>query len=419
MSQKLVARRLWIALICALAGAGIVFALTRSLDAVAASLVASGLATALAYDAAHRSGLSTGGKAEPASRRAEHHAATRESALIAGIPIPVLIVERSRVAQANPPAIDLLGAHIAGQDVRLAIRNPAALDAMAQLAPDGGPAMVEMVGLGGADQRWSLRIVPLLDGPVADRRQLLALIDQSGRYAAERMRVDFVANASHELRTPLAGILGFVETLRDPVAGADATTRDRFLGIIDGEARRMQRLVEDLISLSRIEADKYRAPESPVALGSLAEEVGAIFRLRTDLDKRTITIHAADDLPPVRGDHTQLSQLLHNLVSNAIKYGAPGTGVTVDIAPGEGGMVRLSVADQGEGIPAEHLPRLTERFYRVDSSRSRAMGGTGLGLAIVKHIVERHRGRLAIASEIGAGTRVTIELPRMPEPEAA
>lgn len=404
MSQNPIEPRLWIVLLCGLAGGGLVLALTGSLDALAVSLVASGLAAALVYDAAQRG--------EPPRRRAASRDETEawEAALIDAIPIPLLIVARGGVARANPAATELLGAHIVGQDVRLAIRNPAALDAMTRQAPEGEPVLVEMTGLGGADQHWSLRITALSDG-----RRLLALIDESGRHAAERMRVDFVANASHELRTPLAGILGFVETLRDPVAGADAETRARFLGIIDGEARRMQRLVEDLISLSRIEADKYRAPGDPVALAPLAGEVAATFRQRTDLAGRTIVIAAADGVPPVRGDRAQLSQLLHNLVGNALKYGAAGTEVTVGIAPGEGGMVRLAVADRGEGIAAEHLPRLTERFYRVDSGRSRAMGGTGLGLAIVKHIVERHRGRLAIASEPGVGTRVTIDLPAAPD----
>jgi two-component system phosphate regulon sensor histidine kinase PhoR len=310
------------------------------------------------------------------------------------------------VIEANAPAIELLGLHIPGADVRLAIRNPAALDLITGARPVTEPTMIEMVGLGGPEQRWSMHIVALSEGHL-----LLALLDESGRYAAERMRVDFVANASHELRTPLAGILGFIETLRDPVAGADSGTRERFLSIMDGEARRMQRLVDDLMSLSRIEADKYRLPEKPVALLPLVCEVADIFRHRTDVTGRAIETQIAPDLPPVRGDRPQLSQLLHNLIGNAIKYGAPGTPVSVSLSRNERGEIRLTVTDQGEGIAPEHLPRLTERFYRVDSSRSRAMGGTGLGLAIVKHIVERHRGRLDLVSAIGKGTTVTVDLP--------
>lgn len=404
-------RSSWIATACLAAGAVVILLLTHSLDAAVASAVAGALAVALAVEISARS--------RPAQRIDQADSASRSSgeiarnaALIAGIPIPILIVEQGRIVEANAPATELLGNHILGADVRLAIRNPAALDLILSERTRDLSATIEMVGLGGAEQRWSMRIVPL-----ANETKLLALLDQSGRHAAERMRVDFVANASHELRTPLAGILGFIETLRDPVAGADAKTRERFLSIMDGEARRMQRLVDDLMSLSRIEADKYRAPASPVGLTLLAEEVADVFRNRTDFAGRSIEIISAPDLPPVRGDRPQISQLLHNLVSNAIKYGAAGTPITISLTSAERDMVRLTVTDRGEGIPPEHIPRLTERFYRVDSGRSRAMGGTGLGLAIVKHIVERHRGRLDLTSTVGKGTTVTIDLPIYAESE--
>ena len=179
----------------------------------------------------------------------------------------------------------------------------------------------------------------------------------------------------------------------------------------------MQRLVDDLISLSRIEADKHRAPADAVPLGALARETADTLRgSRSDAARITLTIE--DGLPPVSGDRAQLSQLLHNLVGNALKYGDLAKPVRVTVARG-GGMVRLAVADQGEGIPAQHLPRLTERFYRVDPGRSRAVGGTGLGLAIVKHIVERHRGRLDIASTPGVGTTVTVLLPALADAPVA
>ncbi len=404
-------RSSWIATACLAAGAVVILLLTHSLDAAVASAVAGALAVVLAMEISARS--------RPAQRIDQTDSASRSSgeiarnaALIAGIPIPILIVEQGRIIEANASATELLGNHILGADVRLAIRNPAALDLILSERTRDVSATIEMVGLGGAEQRWSMRIVPL-----ANETKLLALLDQSGRHAAERMRVDFVANASHELRTPLAGILGFIETLRDPVAGADAKTRERFLSIMDGEARRMQRLVDDLMSLSRIEADKYRAPASPVGLTLLAEEVADVFRNRTDFAGRGIEIMSAPDLPPVRGDRPQISQLLHNLVSNAIKYGAAGTPITISLTSAERDMVRLTVTDRGEGIPPEHIPRLTERFYRVDSGRSRAMGGTGLGLAIVKHIVERHRGRLDLTSAVGKGTTVTIDLPIYAESE--
>ena len=178
------------------------------------------------------------------------------ASLLEGISDPLMLVERGRIARANRAAQRLLGAHIEGDDARIAIRHPAAAERLASLAPLAEPFMIELVGLGTREQRWQMRVAPV--GAVADMRRLVHLVDHSGTHAAERMRVDFVANASHELRTPLAGILGFIETLADPELGKDDETRQRFLKIMDGEARRMQRLVDDLISLSRIEAEKDR-----------------------------------------------------------------------------------------------------------------------------------------------------------------
>ena len=176
----------------------------------------------------------------------------------------------------------------------------------------------------------------------------------------------------------------------------------------------MQRLVEDLISLSRIEADKHRAPSTPVDLPALVASVCAELHQAAGARGEDLDCASADNVPAVAGDEAQLSQLLHNLIGNAMKYGRTGAPVMVRLAV-DGEMVRLTVADQGDGIPPEHLPRLTERFYRVDAGRSRTLGGTGLGLAIVKHIVERHRGRLDIASRLGEGTTVTVTLPRAPQ----
>lgn len=321
--------------------------------------------------------------------------------LIEAVAEPLLVIASNRVEAANEAARQLLGEHILGEDVRVAIRHPAAAE---QLTNPGqvASAPIHLVGLGARDQRWEMRVRQIGEG-----RRAVHLIDRTDNYAAERMRVDFVANASHELRTPLAALLGYVETLRDD-AGDDPDTRRRFLKIMHDEARRMQRLIDDLISLSRIEAEKYRVPDQSVDLGTLIEEV------RTELSgsKRAgDLVTQIADVPPVLGDRAQLSQLLHNVIGNAMKYGREGTPVTVVLAPEGESMVRVSVSDEGEGIPAEHIPRLTERFYRVDSGRSRSLGGTGLGLAIVKHVVERHRGRLDIVSSVGKGTTVTILLP--------
>ena len=331
--------------------------------------------------------------------------------LLEGISEPLLVIARGKVARANRPALRLLGGHIVGEDVRIAIRHPAAAEQLASMAPMVEPTTIRLVGLGTRNQRWEMHVAPLADSERGEPRRIVHLIDRSGSYAAERMRVDFVANASHELRTPLAAILGFIETLTDPVAGADKETRARFLKIMEGEARRMQVLVDDLMSLSRIEAEKYRAPDTAVDVTHLIGEVVDVFRQSGGERGRDVVAVISPDARPVRGDRAQLSQVLHNLIGNAVKYARAGTPITVGLTPGSPGMMKLTVTDEGEGIAPDHLPRLTERFYRIDSGRSRAMGGTGLGLAIVKHVVERHRGRLDIASVIGRGTTITILLP--------
>lgn len=322
--------------------------------------------------------------------------------VIEAIAEPVLVISENRVQSANRGARQLLGDHILGEDVRVAIRHPAAAERLLNPNDASPGAPIHLVGLGTREQRWEMRVLRLSDG-----RRVVHLADRTGSYAAERMRVDFVANASHELRTPLASLLGYVETLSED-AGDDPATRNRFLKIMHGEARRMQRLIDDLISLSRIEAEKYRAPDQTVQLPALIEQVCTEL---AGSPRAADLVTQIGDVQAVRGDPTQLSQLLHNVIGNAMKYGRDGTPVTVSLRPEGESMVRLSVADEGEGIPAQHLPRLTERFYRVDSGRSRSLGGTGLGLAIVKHIVERHRGRIDIASTVGKGTTVTILLP--------
>ncbi|WP_294236008.1 ATP-binding protein [uncultured Sphingomonas sp.] len=318
---------------------------------------------------------------------------------------PVLLIERGRVILANRSARGLLGSHIVGEDARIAIRHPAAAERL--IAREGvtdPDHPISLVGLGSLEQRWEMRVADTSSG-----QRIVHLIDQTAHDAAERMRVDFVANASHELRTPLASILGFIETLGDE-AGEDAEIRARFLKVMFDEARRMQRLVEDLISLSRIEADKYRQPAQPVDMNDLVQHVWDEFLDSGSRRAEDINCDLTPDLPPIAGDRAQLSQMLHNLIGNAMKYGRADTPVRVTLER-DGAMLKLAVADRGEGIAASHIPRLTERFYRVDSGRSRSIGGTGLGLAIVKHIVERHRGKLEIASEVGVGTTFTVRLP--------
>ncbi|HEX8483730.1 MAG TPA: ATP-binding protein [Allosphingosinicella sp.] len=332
--------------------------------------------------------------------------------ILGALPEPMLLLEGGRIAVANAPAKQLLGQWIEGQDVRLAMRHPATVERLTAPASPGAPAeQMEVVGVGHADRRWLMTIASLEDGS-----RLVHLADRSEAIAAERMRVDFVANASHELRTPLATVLGFIETLQDDSAGAEKEIRLRFLGLMHGEAKRMQQLIEDLMSLSRIEAERFNAPRDPVDLVQVVEEVRAgceqLFLERSNA--LVVENEAASTTVP--GDRGQLLQLLRNLVVNALKYGRTHSQVTVRIEEDGPALLRLTVIDRGDGIAPEHLPRLTERFYRVDAGRSRAVGGTGLGLAIVKHIVGRHRGRLGIRSSLGEGTCVTVWLPRETEP---
>ena len=326
--------------------------------------------------------------------------------LLEALDEPALIFRAGVVLMANGSAHRLLGERIEGQDVRLAIRHPAAVERLLKPRPEQADDVV-LIGIGEAERRWSMSIRPLADGS-----SFVRLSDRSEAHAAEQMRVDFVANASHELRTPLATLVGYAETLREE--GVDPATRERFLSVVHDEARRMQRLVEDLISLSRIVAERFSAPREHLRLDELIESARENIRHAARERSSEIRIETEGALPAILGERSQILQLLDNLLSNALRYGRHGAPVTIGARP-EGDMIRLSVVDEGEGIAGEHIPRLTERFYRVDPSRSRALGGTGLGLSIVKHIVERHRGRLIIESEPGAGTSVHVLLPAAPE----
>jgi two-component system phosphate regulon sensor histidine kinase PhoR len=324
------------------------------------------------------------------------------SALLDAIEEPALIVERGMVNAANHAARLLLGSQVTGRDLRFAIRHPLALDTI--LA--GRQADIELVGIGAAERPWNLSVRPLGPGLV-----LVRLANSSAIRSAERMRTDFVANASHELRTPLATIIGYAETLAEE-GHMDETMRSSFGATIEAEARRMLRIVEDLMSLSRIEADRYLVPDEQVDLGEVARI--AIEHAAPLVTRRNCRIETRidSDVPPVPGDFGQLLQLADNLIGNAIRYGCNEKSCAAEVAVrADGERVLLVVSDHGDGIAPEHLPRLTERFYRVDSARSRESGGTGLGLAIVKHIVERHRGSLDIRSNPGKGTEVTVSLP--------
>lgn len=317
--------------------------------------------------------------------------------LLEHLQTPALMVSRGQVKFANSAAIALLGAHIVGQDVRIAIRDPRAVAAI--LNERGGSARVSGLSTGGSVWEVDCRVI----GP---HDRIVSLYDLSERISVAKAHADFVANASHELRTPLANVLGYVETLMNPKAGGDEALRGRFLGTIRHEAQRMQALISDLMSLSRIEAVKHEVPVDSIDVVALTHEVSGEFR-----NGAQVSVHANGDSAVVAGDRGQLSQVLRNLIDNALKYGKPGGKVYVALEAARTGWVLVTVRDEGDGIPPEHLPRLTERFYRADTSRSRAVGGTGLGLSIVKHIVERHRGRFDIDSRPGQGTTASLMLP--------
>ena len=333
---------------------------------------------------------------------------------VADLADPALIVVGDTAVAANAEARRLFGDRIAGGDLRLTLRHPVVLDAIAETRQTGLTVEREIAGLGSGsvgNSAWRMRTVDADDG-----RVLVIFDDITQTRLTERMRVDFVANASHELRTPLATLSGFIETLQGPAAD-DEPARRRFLDIMAREAARMSRLIDDLLSLSRIELDKHVRPVLQLDLSAVVADVGKTLAMRLESDQRQLVIDEPAPLPLIIGDRDQLLQVLHNLISNALKYGRSGTPITVTARaepalPGGEPMVRLTVCDEGEGIAAEHLPRLTERFYRVDSVRSRTMGGTGLGLAIVKHIVERHRGQLDISSVRGKGTCISLTLPQ-------
>ena len=323
-------------------------------------------------------------------------------ALVDALEEPALIVEGLTISFANAAAKSVLGSNIEGRDVRLAIRHPGAL----QHILTGRAGEVQAIGIGEVGRPWRVIVRDLGHGAAFVR-----LIDRAGTVSAEKMRVDFVANASHELRTPLATVIGYAETLAEDDQ-LEAPLRQKFAQTIRDEASRMLRLIEDLMSLSRIQADRFIEPAGSVEISRIINAAIANASPQAPSGKCDFNVALPDELPPVRGDEPQLQQVFDNLLSNAVRYGCDGASGAIDVSiESDGSSVTVAVTDHGPGIAREHIPRLTERFYRVDEARSRGSGGTGLGLAIVKHIVERHRGELEIKSEVGVGTTVTVRLP--------
>ena len=325
-----------------------------------------------------------------------------ERMLVDALDEPALVVEGGVVRLANEPARKLLGDFIEGRDLRLAIRHPQALERILSLST----GELDVTGIAEPGRSWRL-VMRHLGG----NAMFLRMIDRSDSVSAEKMRVDFVANASHELRTPLSTVIGYAETLAEE-DDLPADTRSCFGRTIRDEARRMLRIIEDLMSLSRIEADRFVAPAEAVSIAEVVDSAVASVRLMRGSAGHEFVVDVPDGLPAVRGDAAQLGQVFDNLLNNAVRYGCDKPDSKIRIAAAsDPNWVTVTVADRGPGIARDHLPRVTERFYRVDAARSRESGGTGLGLAIVKHIVERHRGALDIKSVLGEGTTVTVRLP--------
>jgi two-component system, OmpR family, phosphate regulon sensor histidine kinase PhoR len=310
-------------------------------------------------------------------------------------------------------------AGLPGRDLAGVIRDPKVLEAADVALAQNRKTEAEFTLPSPVEHTFGALIVPLSATARDGTALIVALHDQTERLKMDRMRADFVANASHELRTPLASVLGFIETLRGP-AKNDEKAREEFLEIMLKQANRMTRLIDDLLSLSRIELREHTRPTEPVDIAALLQNTTELLDRQIKERRAALVLNIAPRLPAVLADSNELSQVFHNLIINAVKYGGDQgrIEITAELSdqrppamPGRGTCLRVSVRDFGEGIAREHIPRLTERFYRVDTARSRELGDTGLGLAIVKHITNRHRGALVIDSDLGKGATFTVYLP--------
>jgi two-component system phosphate regulon sensor histidine kinase PhoR len=352
------------------------------------------------------------------------HAALIE-ALLGGLASAAIVLDRDdRVIAYNEAARLIAPALRHGDPALISLRMPELVEAIRRASKRREPQRVEFFERVPLDRWFEAFVTPVHlpnAGEASSDIVLLTFNDLTPLRRVEEMRADFIANASHELRTPLAALLGFIETLQGQ-AKDDAAAREKFLSIMQAQAARMARLIDDLLSLSRIELNAHLQPDTLVDLGSIARQVAD--GLQTLARDREVEIKLGVPAEPVmvRGDRDELIRALENLVENALKYGAAGkrVDITLSRAPTRAGApeARLTVRDYGPGIAPEHVPRLTERFYRVDVVESRAQGGTGLGLALVKHILNRHGGRLSVESVPGTGASFAMQLP-MPAEELA
>jgi two-component system phosphate regulon sensor histidine kinase PhoR len=370
------------------------------------AMAAAGLAVALVLWLWRPSGALRRARVE--ARGASPDRSARVARILAAIPDPVVVTDSAlRVIAFNPGAARVFPALARGQPLGYAVRSPDVGAAVQRVVSGEASAEVEITERVPVERAYEVRVEAARDGGT-EPDVVVFFRDVTSARRLERMRADFVANASHELRTPLASLSGFIETLEGP-AENDANARRRFLGIMREQAGRMSRLIDDLLSLSRIELNEHVAPTARVDLAGLAREVAdALSPLARDLSV-TIELDIAERLLMVTGDRDELARVFDNLIENAVKYGASGRRVVVSLRRVPAG-IEIAVRDFGPGIEARHLPRLTERFYRVDVGDSRSKGGTGLGLAIVKHIVNRHGGKLTIASTPGEGATFSFVL---------
>jgi two-component system, OmpR family, phosphate regulon sensor histidine kinase PhoR len=402
----------------ALAAAAIVFASLWALGAIAVAPALVGFALIAAAVLV----ASAGAEAMPAALPRHEPPAARIGdplieAVLAGLPDPVVALDhRGDVVALNPRAAAVAPALRPGEPISLGLRVPEVLEAIRRAHATRSAQRVEFFERVPLDRWYEAIVTPISSAGLTPRPDLLLLAfhDLTPLRRVEEMRADFVANASHELRTPLAALSGFIDTLKGP-AREDPAARERFLAIMQVQADRMARLIDDLLSLSRIELNAHLRPDKAVDLGAIVRQVAdSLQTLARDRDVEVKTTGFSGPLL-VPGDRDELIRVFENLVENALKYAASGKRVDIVLSVGEGPdgtrEARVAVRDRGPGIAPEHLPRLTERFYRVDVSESRAQGGTGLGLALVKHILNRHGGRLTIESVTGQGATFTAHLP--------
>lgn len=333
-------------------------------------------------------------------------------AITRAVPDPFIMLDDSGIILShNRQATELTGQDMIGQHLSRHIRAPAVLEAIERVVDSGVPDQVHYERRTGGGRLFEVFITPVAALNVAQVPAVTVLLrDLSTQQKLEKMRADFVANASHELRTPLASMTGFIETLQGS-ARNDAKAREKFLGRMLEQAHRMRRLIDDLLSLSRIEMNLHRTPSDQVDMSEVARYSAELLAARASEAGCEIRVDAQPGMI-VDGERDELIQITQNLIENAIKYGTTERGADVSVSNNtKRGRIELAVTDYGAGIDPQHLPRLTERFYRVSVQESRSGGGTGLGLAIVKHIALRHRGSLDITSRKGEGSIFKITLP--------